>query len=71
MSLGTRGVLDCVLGPVLRGMLWNASPLRQEIGRRPARNLEIEDLTGLIPWPADLVPQQLPLPLSFVEGVSC
>ena len=42
-----------------------------EIGRRPARNLEIEDLTGLIPWSPGLVPQQLPLHLSFLEGVSC
>jgi len=40
----------------------------QEIGRRPARNLEIEDLTGLATWPPGLVPQQLPLPLCFVEG---
>jgi len=43
----------------------------QEIGRRPARNLEIEDLTGLIPWPVDLVPQQLPLPLFLAKGVYC
>jgi transposase InsO family protein len=41
---------------------------RREIGRRPARNLEVEDLTGLATWPAGLVPQQLPLPLCFVEG---
>jgi hypothetical protein len=40
----------------------------REVGRRPARNLEIEDLTGLATWPAGLVPQQLPLPLCFVEG---
>lgn len=40
----------------------------QEIGRRPARNLEVEDLTGLATWPQGLVPQQLPLPLCFVEG---
>ena len=40
----------------------------QEIGRRPARNLEVEDLTGLATWPAGLVPQQLPLPLCFMEG---
>ena len=38
-----------------------------EIGRRPARNLEVEDLTGLATWPEDLVPQQLILPL---EGVT-
>ena len=40
----------------------------QEIGRRPARNIEVEDLTGLATWPAGLVPQQLPLPLCFEEG---
>jgi transposase len=39
-----------------------------EIGRRPARNLEVEDLTGLATWPDGLIPQQLPLPLCFVEG---
>jgi transposase InsO family protein len=41
---------------------------QQEIGRRPARNLAVEDLTGLATWPAGLLPQQLPLPLCFVEG---
>jgi len=40
----------------------------QEIGRRPARNLEVEDLTGLATWPDGLLPQQLPLPLCFEEG---
>lgn len=40
----------------------------QEIGRRPARNLEVEDLTGLIDWRAGLRLQQLSLPLSFAEG---
>lgn len=40
----------------------------QEIGRRPARHLEVEDLTGLIDWRAGLLLQQLPLPLSFAEG---
>lgn len=34
-----------------------------ELGRRPARHLEIEDLTGLITFPQGLLPQQLPLPL--------
>lgn len=38
-----------------------------EIGRRPARNLTVEELTGLAIWPACLTPQQLPLPL---EGVN-
>lgn len=39
-----------------------------EIGRRPARNLEVEDLTGLATWPDGLLPQQLPLP--FLQGVT-
>jgi transposase InsO family protein len=43
----------------------------QEIGRRPAKGLEITDLTGLAPWPIGLGPQQLPLPLPISEGVNC
>lgn len=43
----------------------------QEIGRRPARNLEVSDLTNLATWPEGLVPQQLPLPLFIPEGVDC
>lgn len=45
-----------------------AAEMLREIGRRPARNLEVEDLTGLATWPAGLVPQQLPLSLCFEEG---
>lgn len=40
-----------------------------EIGRRPAKGLDITSLTGLAPWPLGLGPQQLPLPIS--EGVNC
>jgi len=43
----------------------------EEIGRRPARGLDVADLTGLAVWPAGLGPQQLPLPLLVLEGVSC
>lgn len=43
----------------------------QEIGRRLARNLQVEDITGLAPWPIGLMPQQLPLPLLMPEGVIC
>lgn len=43
----------------------------EEIGRQPARNWEMEDLTGLATWPAELGPQQLALPLEFTEGVNC
>ena len=42
----------------------------KEICRRPARGLEVEDLTGLTHWPAELGPQQLPLPLFSSEGVN-
>lgn len=34
-----------------------------EIRRRPARHLEVEDLTGYVTFPQSLFPQQLPLPL--------
>jgi transposase InsO family protein len=44
---------------------------QHEIARRRARNLEVADITGLVPWPVDLIPQQLPLPLRFIEGVNC
>jgi transposase len=43
----------------------------QEIGRRPARNLQAPDVVGLAPWPEGLIPQQLPLPLPISEGVNC
>jgi transposase InsO family protein len=42
----------------------------QEICRRPARGLEVEDLTGLAQWSAELGPQQLLLPLFTSEGVN-
>lgn len=41
----------------------------KETGRRLARNLEVEDITGLLTWPQGLSPQQLPLPL--FERVNC
>jgi transposase InsO family protein len=41
----------------------------REIGRRPARHIDVADLTGLVVDDAYLVPQQLPLPLSS-QGVS-
>lgn len=42
-----------------------------ELGRRPARDLEVADLTGIATWPEGLVPQQLPLPLCLPKGVNC
>lgn len=56
--------------PTDRGLVFfNPDAPDKEIGRRPARHLELEDLIGLIPWPQGLVPQQLPLPL--FERVFC
>ncbi|HLO32442.1 MAG TPA: hypothetical protein VK249_25045 [Anaerolineales bacterium] len=34
----------------------------KEIGRRPARHLDLEDITGYATFPQGLLPQQLPLP---------
>jgi hypothetical protein len=42
----------------------------QEIRRRPAKGLELADLTGLHVCPLDLGPQQLPLPLFSDQGVT-
>lgn len=42
-----------------------------EIGRRPARNLEIADLMGFETWPVGLGSQQLLLPLPAFQGVCC
>lgn len=44
---------------------------QKEIGRQPARNLELGDLTGLADWPTGLGPQQLPLPFPLSQGVDC
>lgn len=46
-----------------------ANPER-EIGRRPARKLEMADLTGIDAWPIGLGSQQLPLPLPIFRGVN-
>ena len=43
----------------------------RELCRRPARGLDVADLTGLAEWPVGLGPQQLPLPLPMPEGVNC
>jgi len=53
-----------------RHFVFYADPdhLDHEIGRRPARHLTVEELTGLATWPDGLLPQQLPLP--FLEGVA-
>jgi hypothetical protein len=44
-----------------------------EICRRPAKGLDVADLTGLASWPVGLGTQQLPLPLPFAtsKGVHC
>jgi hypothetical protein len=43
----------------------------QEVKRRPARGLDVADLTGLVSWPQALGPQQLPLPWPALQGVNC
>lgn len=42
-----------------------------EIGRRPARNLDLADLTGIATWPVGLGVQQLFLPFPICQGVNC
>jgi transposase InsO family protein len=42
-----------------------------EVCRRPAKGLNVTDLTGLAVWPTGLGWQQLPLPLPVSEGVDC
>jgi transposase InsO family protein len=41
----------------------------KEVGRRPTRHLEVENITGYATFPHGLLPQQLLLP--FVQGVNC
>jgi hypothetical protein len=52
-------------------MFFDADQPEKEIGRQPARDLDIADITGLAEWPIGLGIQQLPLPISISEGVSC
>lgn len=43
----------------------------EELARRPARGLEVSDLTAIDEWPFGRGTQQLPLPFADVERVSC
>jgi hypothetical protein len=52
-------------------VFFDVNQAEKEIGRRPARDLDISDITGLAEWPIGLGVQQLPLPLSVSEGVNC
>ncbi len=52
-------------------VFYDANSPEEEIGRQPARGLDIADLTGLEAWPIGPGPQQLPLPLPISEGVNC
>ena len=52
-------------------VFFDTEELTSEIGRRPARNLDVQDLTGLAGWPLGLGPQQLSLPLLIADGVNC
>ena len=51
-------------------VFYDGAELEQEIVRRPAKGLTIEALTGLALWPEQLGPQQLPLPLFTLTGIS-
>lgn len=51
-------------------VFYEASAPEEVIGRRPAKKLDVTDLTGLAQWPVGLGPQQLPLPLPIPEGVN-
>ena len=57
--------------PADRHFVFSIGQPEQEIGRRPARGLEIVDLTGIITLPNGPVAQQLPLPSPFRQGVYC
>jgi transposase InsO family protein len=50
-------------------VFYNLKTPEQEIGRRPTRHLQVEDITGYATFPQGLLPQQLLLP--FVQGVNC
>lgn len=50
-------------------VFYGINALDEELGRRPAKGLEVADLTGLATWPTGLGIQQLPLPLPIPEGV--
>jgi transposase InsO family protein len=57
--------------PADRHFVFFAGQPEQEIGRRPARGLDIDDLTGIMTLPSGCVAQQLPLPLPVPQGVYC
>jgi transposase InsO family protein len=52
-------------------VFFDAEDCENEIGRRPARDLELHDITGLACWPIGLGVQQLSLQLVFPDGVNC
>ena len=57
--------------PADRHFVFFVGQPEQEIGRRPARGLDIDDLTGIMTLPSGCVAQQLPLPLPVPQGVYC
>ena len=72
-----RQVVEVRFDPADRHFVFHLPPSEEddsrqegpiEIGRRPARDLEVEDLMGIVPWPEGLIPQQLVLPLCLAEG---
>lgn len=57
--------------PADRHFVFYADQIQEEICRRPAKGLDITDLTGIVALPSGPVPQQLPLPFPLLKGVNC
>jgi hypothetical protein len=61
-------VLVCFDPTQRQFVIFEATPPYREIRSRPARGLGIAELTGITTYTGDAVPQQLPLPLVWLEG---
>jgi hypothetical protein len=49
-------------------VFFEATPPYRELRSRPVRGLGVAELTGLSVYTGDAIPQQLPLPLVWIEG---
>jgi transposase InsO family protein len=61
-------VLVCLDPTQRQFVVFEATPPYREIRSRPARGLDVADLTGITTYTGHAVPQQLPLPLVWLEG---
>jgi len=61
-------VLVCFDPTQRQFVVCEAVPPYREIRSRPARGLGVAELTGIATYTGDAVPQQLPLPLLWIEG---